>query len=448
MTIQFRIYLRQHEAAQDGLAGGELLPDVVGGRSGFGAATDRRMPQGKLTAVGDGRVFISYVRDNAHEVDRMQAAFEAAAIPVWRDTAELWPGDNWRLKIKQAIAEDALVVVACFSKRSLARAVSYQNEELALAIEQLRLRRPDVPWLIPVRLDDCDIPDLEISGGNTLRSLQWADLFGPQGDRETARLVEAVRRLLDESQSATAIESARASIRTTTDAGARNVDGAEPASPGAVHPEPDARWANISGGIGLNGRMRPMSFEILARLASEWAVLLPNHMIDDGPARLLRTARSQFTYSWFNYEFMVTACLTGFQALEASFRVLYPDLERVPFRALIDRARQEGILPGNIAELADSAAELHDSFSHPRTQTALTLGSSVPMLENTHRLVALVMNATAARDADSRTHKAEEMEEDLDQRSAAPGGTIGSSKIADISLIARWRRTRARAQSA
>jgi hypothetical protein len=81
-------------------------------------------------------------------------------------------------------------------------------------------------------------------------------------------------------------------------------------------------------------------------------------MIVDGPAELLRMDRSQFTHSWFDYKFMATACLTGFQALEAAFRVLYPEAERTPFRALIRRARLESILPDNIAELADAGAEL------------------------------------------------------------------------------------------
>lgn len=142
-----------------------------------------------------------------------------------------------------------------------------------------------------------------------------------------------------------------------------------------------------------------MSFEILAGLASEWEELLPERMLIDGPAELLRMARSQFRLSWFDYELMVTASLTAFQALEAAFRVLYPEAERTPFRALIRRARQDGVLPDNIADLADSGAELRNSFSHPQTQTALTLGMVVPMLENTHRLVALVMNAAAERDA-------------------------------------------------
>lgn len=163
-----------------------------------------------------------------------------------------------------------------------------------------------------------------------------------------------------------------------------------------MQPQPDARWANIAGGLGDDGRLRPMSFEVLAGLAAQWAELLPTVPAgQDGPASLLRTARSLFTYAWFDYEFMAVACLIGFQAMEAAFRVLYPDAERTPFRKLVRRAQREGTLPSNIAEMADTGAELRNLFSHPATQATFTLGMAAPMLENTHRMVALVMAAAS-----------------------------------------------------
>jgi len=146
--------------------------------------------------------FLSYVHEDAPAIDRLQAALEAAGIRVWRDTAQLWPGEDWQHKIRSAIADDAMVFVACFSRRSMARRKSYQNEELSLALDELRHRRPDVPWLVPVRLDDCEIPDLEVGAGRTLRSLQRADLFGERRETETARLVVTITRMLDLPESA------------------------------------------------------------------------------------------------------------------------------------------------------------------------------------------------------------------------------------------------------
>lgn len=90
----------------------------------------------------------------------------------------------------------ALVFVACFSRSAMSARSSLQNEELVLAIEQLRARPPDGPWLIPARLDDCDIPDLDIGGGRTLNSLRRADLFGERAESDTQRLIMAIQRIL------------------------------------------------------------------------------------------------------------------------------------------------------------------------------------------------------------------------------------------------------------
>jgi hypothetical protein len=83
-----------------------------------------------------GHAFISYVREDSQEVDKLQRVLEAAGVSVWRDTADLWPGEDWRSKIRQAIVQNALVFIACFSTRGIAREKSYQYEELLLAVDQ------------------------------------------------------------------------------------------------------------------------------------------------------------------------------------------------------------------------------------------------------------------------------------------------------------------------
>jgi TIR domain len=141
-----------------------------------------------------GHVFISYVHEDSNQVDQLQRTLQEAGIPVWRDTADLWPGEDWRARIRGAITSNALVFLACFSNSSLARSRSYMNEELVLAIEQLRQRPPERSWLIPVRFDNCEIPDRDIGAGRTLTSIQHVDLFG---DSDSAhRLVVAILRIL------------------------------------------------------------------------------------------------------------------------------------------------------------------------------------------------------------------------------------------------------------
>jgi hypothetical protein len=166
-----------------------------------------------------GHAFISYVHEDSNEVARLQRRLEDAGVPVWRDTQNLWPGQDWRRKIRQAIQDDALVFIACFSSKSLTRRRSYQNEELVLAIEELRRRGPDDPWLIPVRFTDCDIPDRDIGGGRSLRSIQCADLFGDNAEEGFTRLITSVMRFLEidgEGHTTATLPDARKTSKTAT----------------------------------------------------------------------------------------------------------------------------------------------------------------------------------------------------------------------------------------
>ena len=157
----------------------------------------RASAQGEPTSfTTTGHAFISYVREDDDGADLVERILRAAKVPVWRDTSDLWPGEDWRLKIREAITRSALAFVACFSDRSVARTTSYQNEELLLAIDQFRLRSPVRPWLIPVRLSDCELPPFDLGAGRTLDSLQRVDLFGSNREAGAASLAAGVLRIL------------------------------------------------------------------------------------------------------------------------------------------------------------------------------------------------------------------------------------------------------------
>jgi hypothetical protein len=117
-----------------------------------------------------------------------------------------------------------------------------------MAIEQLRLRRPDDPWLIPVRFDECDIPDWDIGGGRTLTSIQRADLFGDRYHESAARLVAAVLRILGKHSDGQAPEGDRASdtpASAITDRRRFTADHSK-ADEGIADAEPAANTRNIT----------------------------------------------------------------------------------------------------------------------------------------------------------------------------------------------------------
>ena len=121
-------------------------------------------------------IFISYVRENQENVDRLCSALGSYSLKVWLDREDILPGRRWCTAIRHAIQQGAYFL-ACFSKEYSTRQRTYMNAELALAIDELRKRPYETSWFIPVRLADCIIPDREIGGGESLADLQWVDLF-------------------------------------------------------------------------------------------------------------------------------------------------------------------------------------------------------------------------------------------------------------------------------
>ena len=160
-----------------------------------------------LVGMSDGPIqhaFVSYVREDADEVGKLVSVLQAASIPVWKDTENLWPGEDWQQKISEAVEDGSLAFIACFSTNSVQKAKTYMNAELRLAVDQIRLMKPGRVWLLPVRLDDCDLPAFDLGNNRTFDSLQRIDLFGPNRDENLGRLISAVMKIFGTSTTTSA----------------------------------------------------------------------------------------------------------------------------------------------------------------------------------------------------------------------------------------------------
>jgi uncharacterized protein YjbI with pentapeptide repeats len=141
-------------------------------------------------------VFVSYVRDDSARVDRVCEALAAAALPYWRDLQDLLPGGRWREDIRGAIRSGS-AFLAFFSNASESRDRSYMREELRIAVEELRLRPRDRPWFIPIRLEPCDIPAIDLGGGELLSDLHHLDLFETGEEEGISRLLSMIKESLE-----------------------------------------------------------------------------------------------------------------------------------------------------------------------------------------------------------------------------------------------------------
>lgn len=93
-------------------------------------------------------------------------------INVWLDSERLMPGQDWQNEIRNALLKCDAVVV-CLS-RAFDQKRGYRHEELKLAIEKADLLPDDEVFIIPARLEECEVPD-------SLRHLHRVDLFRAGG---------------------------------------------------------------------------------------------------------------------------------------------------------------------------------------------------------------------------------------------------------------------------
>ena len=138
--------------------------------------------------------FISYVSENWTEVKKIYDVLKSHDIEVWVDRNNIDPGLRWKDAIRKAIREGAFFI-ACFSKEYNKRSKTdktYMNEELTIAIEELRQRDTEYSWFIPVKVNNCKIPDRNIGGGETLNDLQHVKLY-KDWDAGIQRIIKLMR---------------------------------------------------------------------------------------------------------------------------------------------------------------------------------------------------------------------------------------------------------------
>ncbi len=138
------------------------------------------------------KVFISYVRLNSPAIDKICKEFQKNSIEYWLDRNNIDPGKFWKDAIKNAIKNGAFFL-ACFSAEYASKAETHMNEEIILAVEQLRLKQFDSGWFIPIKLSKCDIPDIPIMAPRTLNDIQAVMLYENWEDG-IRRIVEVIKK--------------------------------------------------------------------------------------------------------------------------------------------------------------------------------------------------------------------------------------------------------------
>ncbi len=127
------------------------------------------------------KVFISYAKEDIILVEEIYDLLLGQAHEVWIDSKNLVGGQEWKIEIEKAIRTSD-VFIACLSSVSVSKS-GYVQKELRTALDVAESMPEGRIYIIPIRLDECDVP-------TRLKNLHWVNYFEQDGHDKLLRAVE------------------------------------------------------------------------------------------------------------------------------------------------------------------------------------------------------------------------------------------------------------------
>lgn len=123
-------------------------------------------------------IFLVHAHSDREAVHKLYNRLVNDGINAWLDAKKLQPGQDWQHEIRKAILKSDVVVV-CLSQ-GFTQQQGYRHEELKIALEKADLLPDDEIFIVPIRLETCDMPE-------SLRHLHRVDLFKAGGYKKLLR---------------------------------------------------------------------------------------------------------------------------------------------------------------------------------------------------------------------------------------------------------------------
>ncbi|PHN03441.1 toll/interleukin-1 receptor domain-containing protein [Flavilitoribacter nigricans] len=130
------------------------------------------------------KVFISHAKEDSDIVRHLYDLLKRAGFNPWFDEVNLIVGQQWKSEIEQVI-EQTDVFIFCLSNAAVHKK-GYVHAELNIALDQASLMPEGQVYILPVRLDNCQIPF-------SLRKLHVLDYFKENGDSKLLQHLKKIQ---------------------------------------------------------------------------------------------------------------------------------------------------------------------------------------------------------------------------------------------------------------
>ncbi len=135
------------------------------------------------------KIFLAHASEDKVIVHEIYQKLSEVGFSPWLDENDLIAGQNWQVEIPKVIQQSD-IFIACLSENSVKKQ-GFIQKELRLALNSYAERPTESIYLILLRLDDCEIPDLQIPQfGVKLREIQCLDYWKHDGFNQLIKIIE------------------------------------------------------------------------------------------------------------------------------------------------------------------------------------------------------------------------------------------------------------------
>lgn len=132
------------------------------------------------------KVFISHASEDLAVAEQLYDYLTRYHYEPWLDKKNILPGQNWNMEIRMALRKADFVVIL-LSKTAVSKR-GYIQREFKLALEYLEEKLDSDIYIIPCKLDDCEVPD-------QLSQSQWVELKHPNSFDQIVNALNTQRKI-------------------------------------------------------------------------------------------------------------------------------------------------------------------------------------------------------------------------------------------------------------
>ena len=137
------------------------------------------------------KLFLSYAREDVASVQKIHQSLKRIGHEPWMDKIDIDAGEQWEVAIENAMDQAELCIL--FLSNTSVKKRGYLQKEFRKAVDLAEERLDTDIFIIPVRLDECQVP-------KQLSKYQWLDFFEEGAWEKLKAAIAKSQKLMEDSE--------------------------------------------------------------------------------------------------------------------------------------------------------------------------------------------------------------------------------------------------------